>query len=104
MPTISHNISGTQIISTDWDNFIAAIPRYQEKYDWKGAELHSLYSQIKNHEARHLISINFMFSYFKKQNILANPNEDIAFCSVNAAVDVLNKLNELLNYIPSDLE
>lgn len=104
MPSTSHNISGTKVISSDWSNFRASLNRWQDKYDWNGVQLHSLYSQIENHPAKHLVSINFLFSYFKQQNISAYPNEDIAICSINAAADLLQKLNELLNYIPSDLE
>ena len=58
---------------------------------------------INDHPAARLISINNTFSYFRRKNQEVYPEQDLAISCVNAMVDLHKYLDDLLNYIPSDL-
>lgn len=104
MASKQFSVSDITVSSCDWANFINSTSRIQDAYKWPdGLNIYSLCKQINEHPAAPMVSIPYLFSYFRRRNQLVYPDQDLAICSVNAMVDLHTHLDSLLNYIPSDL-
>lgn len=93
MATIKFNIKSHEIISTDWNNFIKSCENKNDIHSLRVIEL------VSNHPCIRLISVNFLFSYYKKLHMAAFPERTVHENSVSALCNVEIVLNELFKLI-----
>ena len=90
----NHTINGITVNSADWHNFIQQCKHFQNK-----AALNVI-NLIENHQCAVLVSIPFLFSWYKQQHkVFYRENTSIEMC-YNAAMNVMQHLNTLMQHRP----